>query len=112
MNKKVINVLSGQHNASKIGLIISSIIITGALLPNVQTNWLTFDSKNSLTILFLGCSMFFFFMGIKVNQMESIVERGGIIIRKTTLPKSYTSISKFCFLISLILFIIFLKTFL
>ena len=100
--------IKDENNPAKIGLIISTLIITGALIPTIKTNLFSIEAKNSLLFLLLGLSMFFFFMGIRVNMNIRFEKVGETMQALDVLPSHYTPLSKFCFLISLILFIIFL----
>lgn len=106
--KEEIRAVLQENNPPKIGLIVSTIIIVGSLIPSIKSNLFTISSENSTIFFLAGLAMLFFFMGIKVNMTIRYEKVGESIQASDILPPRYTLLSKTCFFISFIIGIIFI----
>ncbi len=101
-----LRLLAQEGNPANKGIIVSTIIIIAGLFPNIEINLLRiYIPLDSWLLILVGLSSLFYFFSVKVNQDEDIDEKGKLWIRT---PSLKSKLSKECFNISIIIFIIFI----
>ena len=100
--------VKNEKDIPKIGLIVSTLIITLSLIPDIKSKLFDLANPYSFQSFLIGVGMFFFFMGIRLNMTNRIEKIGKEYHSFDVLPARYTPLSKACFWISGVISIIFI----
>jgi len=103
----VVREIKDENNPAKIGLIVSSIVIAGSLIPKISSSWINVSDEHSLFIFTIGLFLLMLFMGIRVNMNFRFEKVGNSICEIDTLPNNdYTTLSKSFFWLAALFLII------
>ena len=94
--------IKNENDHTKIGFIVSVIVIGGSLIPNISSTWITISNEHSLFFFTIGIFIFMLSMGIKVNMKVQLKKDGDLTHIINVLPDKYTNLSISLFLIALL----------